>query len=84
MLQSLPGWSVENGELRKQFDFPLYLDGMDFAVALANEAERRDHHPDMTIGWRKVIVSVSTHSEGGITEKDADLAAFAELLRSDV
>ncbi|MEO7453342.1 MAG: 4a-hydroxytetrahydrobiopterin dehydratase [Fimbriimonadales bacterium] len=79
-LAMLAGWEVEDGQITKTYEFGSYLSGVDFAVALANEAEDRDHHPDMTITWRKVKVSLSTHSEGGITEKDTELASFAEGL----
>jgi len=79
-LAMLPGWEVQEGQLTKTYEFGSYLSGVDFAVELANEAESRDHHPDMLITWRKVRVSLSTHSEGGITEKDTSLASFAEGL----
>lgn len=79
-MEGLDGWRVEENELRKQFEFGAYLDGLEFVTALGREAEMRDHHPDMTITWRKVAVSLSTHSEGGITSKDVDLAKFADQL----
>ena len=79
-IATLPGWSSENGQITKTYEFGTYLDGVDFAVALANEAEDVDHHPDILITWRKVKVSLSTHSEGGITEKDTALASVAESL----
>jgi 4a-hydroxytetrahydrobiopterin dehydratase len=79
-LATLPGWEIEGGQITKTYEFGSYLSGVDFAVAVANEADDRDHHPDMTITWRKVKVSLSTHSEGGVTEKDTGLASFAEGL----
>ena len=79
-LQGLPGWSAEEGQISKTFEFHSYLEGLDFAMALGQEAEKRDHHPDMTVTWRKVKVALSTHSEGGVTEKDTSLAEFAEGL----
>ena len=79
-LNMLPGWEVQDGQITKTYEFGSYLAGVDFAVSLANEAEERDHHPDILITWRKVKVSLSTHSEGGITEKDTELASFAESL----
>lgn len=77
-LSGLPGWKIEGGELAKTFEFGSYLTGLEFVMAVGREAERRDHHPDMAIGWRKVKVTLSTHSEGGITEKDTGLAQFIE------
>jgi 4a-hydroxytetrahydrobiopterin dehydratase len=79
-LGSLTGWSERDGAIHRTFEFDSYLDGLEFARALGQEAERRDHHPDMLITWRKVDVGLSTHSEGGITEKDVDLARFANSL----
>lgn len=79
-LAMLPGWEVEKGQISKTYEFGSYLAGVDFAVELANEAETRDHHPDLTITWRKVKVSLLTHSEGGISEKDTSLASYAEGL----
>ena len=79
-LNMLPGWELQDGQISKTYEFGSYLSGVDFATSLANEAEERDHHPDILITWRKVKVSLSTHSEGGITEKDTELASFAESL----
>jgi 4a-hydroxytetrahydrobiopterin dehydratase len=79
-LALLPGWELKDGQIVKTYEFGSYLAGIDFAVELANEAETRDHHPDLLVTWRKVKVSLSTHSEGGITEKDTSLASFAEGL----
>lgn len=77
-LASLPGWSVERGLLTKTFEFPSYARGVLFANACAAHAEKTDHHPDLLITWRKVRVSLSTHSEGGITEKDVESARAYE------
>lgn len=77
-LQELLGWKVDDGQLTKTFEFGAYLTGLEFAMTVGQEAERRDHHPDMNIGWRKVTISLSTHDEGGITEKDTGLARYIE------
>jgi len=79
-LSELPGWKVVDGALSKQFDFGAYLTGLEFALKVGQEAERRDHHPDMLITWRKVTITLSTHSEGGITEKDTELAKQIETI----
>jgi len=73
-LSQMHGWTVQDNELVKSYDFKSYPDGLIFAVACGRLAEKRDHHPDLLVGWRKVRVSLSTHSEGGITQKDVDLA----------
>ena len=79
-LQSLPGWEVEHGQLTKTFEFDSYLAGIEFARMCAEYAEKVDHHPDLLIMWRKVKVSLSTHSEGGITEKDIESAKAYERI----
>ena len=62
----------------KEFQFPSYLAGIEFVRALAEEAEVMNHHPDLSVGWRKVTVSLSTHSAGGITGLDFELAEKAD------
>lgn len=77
-LASLPGWTVESGQLTKTFEFSTYAHGVLFANACAAHAETADHHPDLLISWRKVKVALSTHSERGITEKDVASAKAYE------
>jgi 4a-hydroxytetrahydrobiopterin dehydratase len=69
-----PEWSIDSGALKRTYAFGAYGGGVGFAVAVAVAAERRDHHPDIFIGWRKVEVRWSTHDAGGITELDTSLA----------
>lgn len=73
-LDQMHGWSLENEQIAKTYEFGSYVDGLVFAVACGRIAEKRDHHPDLTITWRKVKVSLSTHDAGGITEKDTAIA----------
>jgi 4a-hydroxytetrahydrobiopterin dehydratase len=80
-LQGLSGWSIDGeGCLTKVFEFPAYKDGLAFAAAVGFLADRLDHHPDLLIGYRKVRLTVSTHSAGGITELDFELARRVEAL----
>lgn len=69
-----PEWDVLDGKLTRTFEFPSYAAGVLFAVGVANVAERMDHHPDLTIGYRRVKVAVSTHDVGGISPFDFELA----------
>ena len=78
--ESLPGWIVEGVELVKTFAFSSYLEGIDFVVRLAREAEAMNHHPDLQVGWRKVTVRVSTHSARALTQLDVELARRADGL----
>jgi 4a-hydroxytetrahydrobiopterin dehydratase len=82
-LASLPGWLRQGDALVRQFTFDGFPEAVAFVSRLVEPAEAADHHPDITINYRRVRVSYSTHSEGGVTEKDvagareADRAAAA-------
>ncbi len=73
-LQEVPGWGIEDGELVKSFRFGSYLEGVEFARKCGEVAEEMNHHPDLLIQWRKVRVSISTHSAGGVTGLDFEYA----------
>jgi len=66
----LPGWSRQGSTIVRQFAFKGFPEAVAFVGRLVPGAEAADHHPDLTINYRKVTVSYSTHSEGGVTEKD--------------
>ena len=74
-LAKATGWSYENKELHKKITFKSFLPGIEFVNKLATAAESAGHHPDITINYNVVGISLSTHSEGGVTEKDFDLAS---------
>lgn len=69
-LKELDGWSLEGNAITKQFTFKGFPEAVAFVQRLVPGAEAADHHPDVTINYRRVKVSYSTHSEGGVTEKD--------------
>ena len=69
-LAGMPGWSFKNDALTRQFTFSSFPDAVLFTTRLAFDAEAHDHHPDLTIIYKKVTVVWSTHSEHGVTEKD--------------
>jgi 4a-hydroxytetrahydrobiopterin dehydratase len=73
-LSSMPGWSRRGNTIVKVFSFPAFLDGIAWVQRVADAAEARDHHPDLDIRYTKITVTLSTHSAGGITVKDLDLA----------
>jgi 4a-hydroxytetrahydrobiopterin dehydratase len=81
-LTSLPGWERSDDEIAKEYRLDNFRDAVAFVVRLSYEAEAANHHPDLDIRWNKVLVRLSTHSEGGITPKDLDLAAAIEALAS--
>lgn len=69
-LAGAPGWTFENGALVRTFTFPSFPDAVAFIARLGFSAEAADHHPDLSVSYRRVRVAWSTHSEGGVTEKD--------------
>ena len=79
-LRSLPEWGLKDNAIEKEYRFPSYIEGLDFAYRVGKLAEEQDHHPDILIRWRKVKLSLSTHSIGGLSENDFIIAANAELL----
>jgi 4a-hydroxytetrahydrobiopterin dehydratase len=78
-LQSLPGWTLHDETIEKEFRFGSYLEGLDFASSVGKIAEEQDHHPDILIKWRRVKLSLSTHSIKGLSENDFIMAAKSEL-----
>jgi 4a-hydroxytetrahydrobiopterin dehydratase len=73
-LASLDGWSQDGDEISRTFTLPSFPAALVFASAVGQLAERADHHPDIVIQYRKVTLTLSTHSAGGLTQKDMDLA----------
>jgi 4a-hydroxytetrahydrobiopterin dehydratase len=79
-LQKLTGWKLEGDAIRKQYTFADFPDAIAFVNRLAPRAEAADHHPDILINYKRVTLTYSTHSEGGLTAKDFDGAAMADTL----
>jgi 4a-hydroxytetrahydrobiopterin dehydratase len=77
-LAALTGWTRDGDAIKKQFAFPGFPDAVAFVQRLVPGCEATDHHPDITINYRRVTLSYSTHSEGGITLKDIEGARRAE------
>lgn len=68
------GWSREGDSLVRTFEFADFTGAMGFVTRVALAAEKAFHHPDIDIRWNQVTLRLSTHSEGGLTDKDTDLA----------
>jgi 4a-hydroxytetrahydrobiopterin dehydratase len=79
-LDGLEGWERDGDALRRQFKFGDFQGSVDFVNRIARPAEEMNHHPDLAISWDTVTVTLSTHSEGGITENDFGLAARIDSL----
>jgi 4a-hydroxytetrahydrobiopterin dehydratase len=79
-MQLPPGWIDSQGGLERTFELPSFMDSIAFVGRVAELAEEANHHPDITISYRKVTLRWTTHSAGGVTEKDIELAGrSAEL-----
>jgi 4a-hydroxytetrahydrobiopterin dehydratase len=79
-LLELNGWMLEKKEIRRTFEFADFIRAMGFVNSVALFAERANHHPDIDIRWNKITLSLSTHSESGITPKDISMAREIDSL----
>ncbi len=80
-LAAHPGWTREGEDaIAKRFDLPDFASALAFAVRLGMVAEKRDHHPDVLIGWGKARVVWTTHDAKGITRLDLELAEATDSL----
>ncbi len=77
-LRALPGWARDGNAIVRQFTFGSFPEAVAFVNRLVPHAEAADHHPDLLVSYRRVTVRWSTHSDGGITEKDVAGARMAE------
>jgi 4a-hydroxytetrahydrobiopterin dehydratase len=83
-LKVLEGWTLEGKTIRKQYTFQDFPEAVLFVSALVPGAEDADHHPDIEIHYKRVILSYSTHDEGGLTAKDRDGAAMADATAANL
>lgn len=79
-----PEWKHEGGMIRRTYEAPDFLKGIDFVQRVARAAEDANHHPDIDIRWRKVTLALVTHDAGGLTWRDTKLAAEADRLFADI
>ena len=79
-LKSLKGWTLDGDAIKKQYTLKDFPAAIAFVNRLAPEAEKADHHPDILINYKRVTLTYSTHSEGGLTDKDFAGAATADRL----
>jgi 4a-hydroxytetrahydrobiopterin dehydratase len=79
-LGELSGWSREGDSITKEFELDDFVGSVKFVDRLVEPAEDMGHHPDLSISWDKVRVSLSTHAAGGITENDFELAKRIDAL----
>jgi 4a-hydroxytetrahydrobiopterin dehydratase len=79
-LEALPGWEREGEAITRSFDRGDFVGSVDFVRRLVEPAEDMNHHPDVEISWATVKVTLSTHSEGGLTPADFELAGRIDAL----
>ncbi|MGL5074521.1 MAG: 4a-hydroxytetrahydrobiopterin dehydratase [Waterburya sp.] len=73
-IKTLPQWQQQNQAITRTFEFKNFVEAIAFVDKLVEPAEAAQHHPDLTISYNKVTVSLSSHDAGGITQQDFDLA----------
>jgi 4a-hydroxytetrahydrobiopterin dehydratase len=79
-LSGLNGWERSGEAIVKQFDNGDFKGSVDFVNRLTPQAEEMNHHPDLEISWNTVTVTITTHSQGGLTENDFELAGRIDAL----
>lgn len=82
-LTGLDGWRVEDDCLKKDFKFADFAAAWDFMEKVAGEAERLNHHPDWSNSYKQVSICLTSHSAGGLTDKDFSLAAAIDKIAAD-
>lgn len=80
-LDALDGWTREGDVIRKTYTLDSFAEAIAFVNRIAELAERADHHPDIDIRYDRVACALSTHSEGGLTARDFDLARQLDAAR---
>jgi len=73
-LSGIDGWELAGDAIEKQFELDDFSGSVEFVNRITPVANEMNHHPDLAISWNKVTVTLSTHSEGGLTENDFELA----------
>ncbi len=81
-IADLEGWRLEERAISKQFTFSGFPQAVEFVTRLVPGAEAADHHPDILINYKRVTLTYSTHSEGGLTAKDFEGARMADEVAS--
>jgi 4a-hydroxytetrahydrobiopterin dehydratase len=79
-LDDLPEWRRDGDSIKREFKFSDFPGSVDFVNRITPPAEEMNHHPDIAISWNKVELTLSTHSEGGLTENDFELATRIDSL----
>ena len=81
-IASQSGWKYKEDAIRKEYAFPSFRDSIVFVNRIASIADDLNHHPDIDVRYNKVLLTISTHDVGGVTEKDLSLAGKIDFATS--
>lgn len=82
-MAGIPAWTRRGKHLVREFVFPDFPSAIRFVTRVARAAERAFHHPDIDVRWNRVRLSLTTHDEGGLTERDFVLAARFDVVSAN-
>ena len=77
-LAGLAGWTVKDAKLHREYKFPDFAHAIGFIATAAPKIEKMDHHPEWFNVYNRIVVDLTTHDAGGITQRDVDLANLLE------
>lgn len=80
VLDSLPGWSIQDEKLHREYQFPDFIHAFGFMATSAVAIEALEHHPEWSNVWNRVTIDLTTHDAGGLTDKDVILANKLEAI----
>ncbi len=84
LTDDLPEWEQDGTAIAREIEAPTFLDGISLVQRVAEVAENMDHHPDIDIRYTTLTFTLTTHSEGGLTRNDLDLADRIDRLAADL
>jgi 4a-hydroxytetrahydrobiopterin dehydratase len=82
-LADVPGWSIADSALHRELEFRNFVEAFGFMAKVALQAEKLDHHPDWSNSWNRVVIDISSHAEGGITDNCFELAGRINRVLGD-
>jgi len=79
-VEGLPGWTVKDGKLHREYEFPDFVHAFGFMATAAIAIEAMEHHPEWSNVWNRVVIELTTHDTGGLSHLDLELAARIDAL----
>ncbi len=81
LMKDLNNWALESNTIVKEFEFANFVEAIDFVNKVKDVAEKNEHHPDIIIRYNRVLLTLTTHSAHGLTEKDFAVAAEIDKIK---